>query len=338
MRLSGIFQMLAVLSAALFLGCAGAGDGGGATTEAGTDDGAATTTGGDCPFAAEFAGASCDPLCDQSGCAEGQICTLNGANLVCMAPGTKEYGSACSMDANYACAEGLCVIAEGESIGKCRRFCMDDSDCDDPDYACLVSYKRGADDTVSACDLKPPPCSVFEQDCEAGMGCYLSGCLEAGEGNVEDACSAPNECKPGLLCISSKCHEVCNPKTGGPDPKCKFKCPLTMASITGEDDVGVCSLSDDKPSCNLLAQNCEKEYEACYFSYDGPFCDTKGSTPVGEACVQENDCEEGSACFASSCKTICTPSAGGQGPHPECVDQYAKCPNLPGTSSGYCDE
>jgi hypothetical protein len=274
-------------------------------------------------------------VCEESGCADAQICTLNGTQLVCMAPGTQKLNLGCNDET--LCAQGLCVIADGENIGKCRLLCVEDSDCEDPDYACLVTYSY-ANGTVGACDIKPPACNVFEQDCGAGMGCYLDGCLEAGEGAKGSECSAPNECKPGLLCVSSKCNEICNPKTGGPDPKCHLKCPGTQASIQGEDDVGICSEGEDKVPCDLLLQDCEKAYEACYFSYDGPGCDSNGSNALGSSCEQDNDCVPGTVCYASQCMRICKPSVGGQGPHLECDDEFAKCSKLPGTSAGYCDE
>ncbi|HIA04758.1 MAG TPA: hypothetical protein EYN66_23170, partial [Myxococcales bacterium] len=199
---------LLILVSAMVLGCSSTGegtDGSSGTTDTPGTDGSQ----GQCATDAKFAADPCDPVCDVSGCAEGQICTLNGSNLVCSAPGTQKLNMGCSEDT--LCEQGICVVEEGENIGKCRLFCEVDSDCGDSDYACLVtySYKNGS---VSACDIKPPPCSVYEQDCDAGMGCYLDGCLEAGTIEKGAECSTTNNCKPSLLCVSSKCHEICNPK------------------------------------------------------------------------------------------------------------------------------
>jgi len=339
---AGMRRQMAWAVAALLLGCSSGGDGSGTATgnDAVTTSGEGTTgTGSACLNPEQFADEPCHPLCpDESGCLEGQNCTFAPAGGFACLAGTQDLGMGCN-DETF-CAEGACVDIP-EKGRRCVEFCVEDADCSDPETSCSLIVEYGGGQTIQVCAPKPPGCSVFSQNCEAaGQACYLAGetvCLAAGDKGLNQACTTPNDCVAGLVCVSDKCHEPCNPKTGGPDPKCHLKCPAETGTLDGVDDVAVCSLPDDEQPCDLLGQSDCPPGEACYFTGNGPRCRPEGSGETSAPCTQDEDCKKGGVCWpaGSTCKAVCDPT---QGFHEECSNPVSPCSGLPGTAAGFCDE
>ncbi|MBT9558354.1 MAG: hypothetical protein IV100_20135 [Myxococcales bacterium] len=282
------------------------------------------------------AGAACSPFCAETmGCGDGQLCTLNGGAYQCLDAGPQTVGKPCNNEA--LCGEGACISTDKDG-NRCLGFCRKDEDCPETE-ACNVTVKLESGDEVGFCGARPKACSMFLQDCtEAGQGCYLGDpdpvCIKAGDKETGAACTASNDCSPGRLCIDDKCLEVCNPRTNGADPKCDFKCPGRQANLTGYTDIAVCTIKDETPPCDLLAQDCDAG-KACYQTIDGPRCRDAGSTPAGGECGSDEDCEPKTACVATRCKPLCDPQAA---MHPECTDSLTNCPALGNTGAGYCDQ
>ena len=323
------------LMVAVAMACGG-GDGG---TQNGEPDSVVPedTPSPTCPYNNHYKEQPCNPLCpDSSGCAAGESCTVGPAGFLgCVSDG-QSLGMGCNDET--LCKEGLCLELEVDGK-KCRPFCVGDVDC--PDGGLCGAEMSVGSLTFGLCTPPPPSCNVFEQDCVGqGMACVLGDgdtiCMEAGQKTVNEACDAVNDCIAGLICVSDKCHEPCNPKTGGPEPKCHLKCPGSTGEVT--DEVAVCSLPDDEPSCDLLSQDCEQG-EACVLTGQGPRCRNAGSVAVGEDCSEEGECVKGAVCWpqGTQCKAICNPD---EKTHAECENRFGTpCAQFfPGLKGGFCDE
>ncbi|MFT5429492.1 MAG: hypothetical protein ACI9OJ_000163 [Myxococcota bacterium] len=329
----------AIIACALvFAGCSSSSEVTSTDTGTSPTDTATTDTVTSGCSATDFGG-PCNPLCaTDTGCSDDELCTLNGTVTQCVAAGTQTLGKGCN--AETTCAAGACVTAE---IGgsKCRAFCSTDADCDAADQCNPLEGVDG----IGACTPRPAACSVYDQNCEdAAKACYLDGCLDPGEVALGDECNATTRCVKGLVCSDGaldtmRCHEVCNPNTGGPDPKCHLKCPGDFATLIDADGkstgVGVCQQDDMEDDCDLLGQNCDAT-QACYWTGNGPRCRDAGATPIGTTCSDETECVKGAVCWpiGTKCRAVCTPGAG---LHPECEDSTTKCPALT-QNAGYCDE
>lgn len=303
----------------------------------GTGSGTDSTDSSGCEYAAEFSGEACNPLCpDQSGCAAGENCTLTAAGAIaCASDATQALGLSCNDD--NVCAEGGCVTVPGQSNKKCRPFCKVPGDCFDGDK-CNIEVDISKT-KASFCGAPPSDCSIFLQDCDAGQACYLGGgtyCAAPGAGEIGDDCATETFCKPGLICVESRCHQGCNSGTSGPDPKCNLICPNDTAELQNVTGIGICSLPDESQKCDLSAPNCPAG-ESCYYLIDGPRCKPTGSTAAGEACGESQDCVPGLVCWPSqsTCKPICKPE---EDKHEECKNVLSPCSGLAGTSVGFCDE
>ena len=296
------------------------------------------TTGGEpvgCEYKAEYPDLKCNPLCadEDSRCDGGAACTLTSAGFQCAkADAAQKLGDTCN-EFN-TCVEGGCVEIPDTLGSHCAPFCKVDADCSS-EQSCTLQIAVEGVATVNVCIDRPSACSVFAQDCAEGEACYLvnagEGCLAAGTVAVGEDCANVGDCAKGALCISEKCHTMCNPKTGGADPKCKFVCALGESAIEGVDHIGLCQLEDTEPACNLLSQNCDAG-QACYYTGSGPRCRPEGTLPLGSSCNGPGECSKGAVCWPKTCRAICNPT---DALHPECENQTDACSNLAG--AGYCE-
>ncbi len=328
-----------------FVACAPAPGGGSKGSDTGTEDtGGATGGEGGCAHASAYSAEACNPLCpDESGCVDGQSCTFEGSGFGCIDIPTGE-GEAADLwkgcNDSKPCKHGGCVDVPDLGNNKCAPFCKEDADCG-AGYSCVLEVSYGGTAPIFMCAPKPAACSVYEQNCEEeGTACYLAGdtgCMEAGEAKKGDDCDTPNACLPGLICVSDRCHEVCNPKTNGPDPKCHLYCQFS--GIQGLDDIAICSLPDNEPACTILGDSSDCENgELCYYiPYTGGRCRKPGSGAATSKCDAAEDCKPGLACFpsATSCKPMCDPA---DGLHDECSSPGVPCSPLPGSNAGFCDQ
>ncbi len=346
MNLASRGSLLTALLATAFIGCTSDSSSDGSTDTTAGIDGEDGSDGQDVPadgtdgpsddLCGVPADAVCSPFCtDTRGCPDGDVCTLNGGAYQCLDAGPQAFGKPCNSEA--LCAAGACISTDTDG-NRCLGFCRADDDCPETE-ACNVTVKVESGDEVRFCGVKPKACSMFLQDCsEEGQGCYLGDpdpvCIKAGDKETGAACTSSNDCSPGRLCIDDKCLEVCNPRTNGADPKCDFKCPGRQANLTGYTDIAVCTIKDETPPCDLLAQDCDAG-KACYQTVDGPRCRDAGTTPAGQECGSNEDCVPSTACVATRCKPLCDPKAA---LHPQCNDATTNCPALGSSGAGYCDQ
>jgi hypothetical protein len=308
------------------------------------DDGGTTAGGGVCPEAAQLSSEVCNPYCasPDNGCAAGELCTFaSGGGFACTSDGTQAIGKGCNSET--FCAEGGCIDVP-DAGNKCAAFCATESGCADG-FECGIQVDYASGKTVGMCSEKGAGCSLFTQDCaEEGMACYLTGdaqCLDVGDITVGEECNTANACAEGLICVSDKCHQPCFPGTSGPtEERCAARCQMGFAEIEGVNGVGICSLPDNEPACNLANDDCTEAGEACYYTPDGPRCRPVGQGAATSPCEQSTDCIPGHVCWpgGSTCKGICNQ---GDGIHNACQSPtQAQCSSLAGGGPGvgYCDE
>lgn len=144
-------------------------------------------------------------------------------------------------------------------------------------------------------------CDVIAQDCGGTNGCYFAStsagappmtlCAAAGTGADGDACTAIENCQPGLFCdpIDDVCRHYCC--MGTPCPSGQICIPIAEAA-----GIGTCQTTD---GCALVPQSgCGAEQGCWPVGGDGSTsCFSAGSTPVGGACATLNGCVPGAGCY-----------------------------------------
>jgi hypothetical protein len=137
----------------------------------------------------------------------GEACYFTEDGAQCLPVGSSVCGGRCE----YAndCPEGTACVGEpGYCMGLCNRDqpCANQTTC------------RGFGD-VEALGYCPMSCSLFEQDCPLGMGCFLvNGRQECAPKlspsfKENQACEAANRCKLGLICHQldvQRCLKACH--------------------------------------------------------------------------------------------------------------------------------
>jgi hypothetical protein len=175
---------------------------------------------------------------------------------------------------------------------------------------------------------------------------------------VYDACDPKeDQCRPGAVCLQESvdqpacgahCYRHCRGDGDCPNARCTIEIQFGSASTTSK----VCSPPLD--ACNPFgAARCSisasRPYPtfACYVmssSYpDIPICDCAGTTPIGQSCMYEHQCEPGGECVLVGsvriCRRVCkvglpvnSPLASGG-----CPAASPTCTAFPGGSQfGYC--
>lgn len=225
------------------------------------------TTGFDETFGDTSDVLQCDPLGDD--CPSGFVCSF--ADFTCYpSSGTGGLDEPCSItDASLLlddCAGPLVCAFAGEDAlpggaPRCALPCDATTGCPAGSNCVLQANRFGVEGLcLSVCDPLQPeigsplgPCPV------AGDGCYpllgvggalTTGCIPAGQGQIEDPCAVPNDCGFGLTCVDAVfttnlcsgfdrcCTQVCDPS----NPLCvgaDFACtPLNLPQDSG---LGFCS-------------------------------------------------------------------------------------------------
>ncbi|MFN2375081.1 MAG: hypothetical protein ABR538_01000 [Candidatus Binatia bacterium] len=119
------------------------------------------------------------------------------------------------------------------------------SDCPN---ATVETIKAMFDDYLASvlAEIEPEPgqCSAHDQDCPDGLACYPGGadqtvCAPPGTTPEGGACTAPNDCMEGFVCVNSgmamQCREICRPSS----PACSTP-STSCVSLSGFEDTGVC--------------------------------------------------------------------------------------------------
>ena len=215
-------------------------------------------------------GGDCDPLGDpQFECGPGFRCSF--ADLRCYpSEGASDIDQACSItDAALLlddCSPPLVCAFAGEDAlpggaPRCTLPCDATTGCP-TGTGCVLQDNRFvvAGLCLSVCDPLQPeigsplgPCPVTGDACYPllGVGGSLTtGCLPGGQAQIEDPCTVPNDCGPGLTCVDAVfttnlcsgfdrcCTQVCDPS----NPLCvgaDFVCtPLNLPQDPG---LGFCS-------------------------------------------------------------------------------------------------
>ncbi|MDI7267611.1 MAG: hypothetical protein QME96_06425 [Myxococcota bacterium] len=161
----------------------------------------------------------------------------------------------------------------------------------------------------------------------ASLGCGGT-VYTGGFGDVGDACTAPYDCRPGLICLPDRTCGFEGTKTDGEECAYTAECSagLYCASERREDPVrwvAVCRPAgsvDDGGACGATA-DCRAGL-ACLPSGFGGTCGLPGTGRIGEECASAADCRAGLVC---NTRGRCSASAGTEEIHAYPVWQGVEC-------------
>jgi len=154
--------------------------------------------------------------------------------------------------------------------------------------------------------------------CQQGSHCAYNeagqiACARSGPRGPGETCGGAEGCKLGQCSTLPGISE---------DPLCYTYCNVPGDCIEGFTCAGVenqpfklCVPKPPEVTCNLLAQDCEKEGQACFLLQDQStgenkyLCvDSMGVQP-GQPCQYANACTAGYLCINSACTKVCDLSA-----------------------------
>jgi hypothetical protein len=290
-------------------------------------------------FLRVFAAEDCE-----TGCGAAPIC-LDFPSL-CVPP-----GEACDPASPYRCCgasvgESTCRATndvEDENEAECCRppgvVCVEDGDCcpTETDAVLVCTPPRGAPEGTPPTCGGVPPCTPFEEPCDAYADCCSRTCVEGSCGRVtcvpsgsacaggDRCCSAAEACEGGTcrkpeVCPDDGCGCIpdqlpCDP--GSPDDCCSDQC---VATVTGQTFCG-------SPTCLPLGADCGDDVQ----------CTCGGTRPDG-ACVEVATSELGDqkTCVQFSCEPQ---PEGACGPDRPCCAGLSCIPESDGeAASGRCQQ
>ena len=181
-----------------------------------------------------------------------------------------------------------------------------------------VDAQPGVDASLT-CDA---PDLIDQFLCGAGRKCTLTngtstvGCADAGGTPGYSSCTPtfPDDCEVGTLCSDAAGSYQCLPFCDQPGTFCEGgRCGDVAVASSGGVSIYLCEPTD---SCNPVPTDPALSEcgagEACYIAAVGDgltFCETEGTSPVGEPCVDDFSCEQGYSCFGPSgdgvCRKVC---------------------------------
>jgi hypothetical protein len=188
---------------------------------------------------------TCDPFLN-CGCQASEKCTAGSIGLVCIMAGAQAAGATCTKDTE--CAGGtFCATFAGATT--CLAFCDDGHPCG-AGHGCYiaVSDRAGVPTGRFVCG---PTCSLLDQDCAGGLGCYNAPqapepergiCEPVGSGHLGDSCTQPSDCEKGAGCFKPSsvkapiCAKICDRKDS--TPACDVG--TTCHALSGDTQTGVC--------------------------------------------------------------------------------------------------
>ena len=155
-------------------------------------------------------------------------------------------------------------------------------------------------------------CDLIAQDCDPGLSCSIYGtetrCMVTGTGARDEVCISPDDCGPGLACVSSpanpsvgQCAPYCDGINDDLPQSCETLCPLAQVDHL-DDDGNVWAMGcrgGAGPYCDPLVQDCGAG-KGCY-GIARSACGTAGTIPAGQECSvngSAEQCEPGSSCFS----------------------------------------
>ena len=192
-----------------------------------------------CSTSQTLAGSTCDPVC-QSGCPCNHRCILNDQtsnSFMCEATAPAS-GTAfipplgvCDSSNVGLCAPGSVCLSGSPCPNLCYKTCRTDDDCGQ-NSRCTATTITGAANSMFLCSPPIETCNPTGAaacgTARANFSCvFLAGLT--GVANIDSAvcdCSTlhykalgevctlvPDNCKPGLACVSGTCRTVCNRST-----------------------------------------------------------------------------------------------------------------------------
>lgn len=188
-----------------------------------------TTTGTACPGTT----GACD--IGLQDCGGGQACALSiEGTTSCRAAGSGGDQSPCTDDTQCAVGHYCSPFS-----GRCHPQCCGATQCS-TSQTCIVTAATG---NAGLC-FGSPCDPVGQTGCTSSASCYLGGnpaggvltmCLPPGSGTQGSACSAIDDCAPGLGCLGDpgSCAQLCRPSS----PSCSVG---TCNVIEGASDLGAC--------------------------------------------------------------------------------------------------
>jgi len=202
-----------------------------------------------------------------------------------------------------------------------------------------VAGDESGPDSSLICDQRPEgACSVLQQDCPTGQGCFLTTgsavCAEPLNRGQDEACTYENDCAAGYGCVQLAAGYACSrlcATDAGCDVPCEDVCPETFGRLTAYPGLGFCTRSEEARPCDLLAGDCPQG-QACYYSSAGIACHPAASNlPVGSSCGFANDCVAFSVCVNGTCHKVCDTTS------PQCPAENPRCVELPDAAgAGVC--
>ncbi len=179
---------------------------------------------------------SCDPVC-QNGCPCDQRCIFSSSDSGFVCEGSTPSGSfishlgACNGADVGQCAPGAVCIADQGCPNLCYQTCRANGDCPS-NSRCSKNVVYAGDQALSGAYLCSPPVETCDPSGAAacsspadGFNCvFVAGLTGVGNtdatvcdcaaGHTEavgaDCSVAPDNCQPGSVCMSGKCHTICS--------------------------------------------------------------------------------------------------------------------------------
>lgn len=151
----------------------------------------------------------------QCGCAQTHTCDVVDAkgSVDCITAGNAPMGHPCT--ATAGCALGLTCV-----FGTCHAFCDEAKTCSQNGTGTCVQVKAPGGVSVPnfavcrvACELHDPMSCYGKTNAGVGV-CFVDGqgatdCQAGGTRSVNQTCTAPDDCGPGLVCATTSSSTTC---------------------------------------------------------------------------------------------------------------------------------
>ena len=199
------------------------------------------------------------------------------------------------------CETGIETCATcAKDCGPCKPVCGDGK-CEAPTENAANCAK---DCVVSACKLPCDPVT-FKGCVGAAVQCYpnpslnSASCASVGKKSKGQACTAPNECKKGMLCVNQLCLKVCD-TSGATGVNCGAGETCDKLVSGGKElpcNIGACF---GNTACNLLTSTGCPATHNCMPSGGGKKqCVPVGKKALGATCTVDAECPKATMCIST---------------------------------------
>ena len=273
--------------------------------------------------------AECD-LVSGCGCAAGQACRADAARpgaAACgpLAPDPLAPYAQCNSDlqcpALYSCIDSVC-----------KKLCREPADCGWSDAGCLPTRDAGgqalpARYCTRGCDVASPqsPDPGF-QPCGAGLRCVIAGegtdCISPAGSIAEGAaCTASDDCAPGLYCSSGgECQRWC--KLGADDCPGERCVVADTPLVAGDVTYGTCACKPPAGAPCDPGTGCGcAQGTTCSVVNGAVGCRPIPAQALASRvrCSSDAQCPERQTCFVGSCHEQCSQPEDCTAPGSECL-------------------